>query len=158
MGGSHQVFAKALSLCTGGAAKAAASSVRSPVMPVRLVRIAERTDAHATFPAAREVVALLVVCALYTWLVGHAWELLAAAFADLSSIWHTWSAASPARVDEVDIGGLVGLEALLADVTVIATKLVCWGRGIQPYFMATMSPIPLACSASRRPAAWTWGS
>ena len=155
-GSSHQVFAKALSLCAGGAAKAAASSVRSPVMPVRLVRIAERTDAHATFPAAREVVALLVVCALYTWLVGHAWELMAAAFADLSAIWRTWSAASPVRVDEADIGGLAGLEVLLPmfpsttvcllldDMAAIMTKLICWDRGIQLYFLVTMSPIPLS--------------
>ena len=53
------------------------------------------------------------------------------------------------------VGGFAGLEALLTDVTVIATKLICWGCAIQLYFMATMSPIPCPRSASGRPAAWT---
>ena len=154
--GSHQIYAKALSLYVGGAAKGVAASLLSLVMLVRLVKIAERADAHATFPAAREVVALLVVCAVYTWLVGHAWDLVAAVFTDLSAIWRGWDASSPSHLDEVTIEGLVGLESLLpmflsttvclllADVAAIATKLVCWGRGIQLYFLATMSPIPLA--------------
>ena len=154
--GSHQIFAKALSLYVGGAAKAIAASLLSLVMLVQLVRIAQRADGHGTFPAAREVVTLLVVCAVYTYLVGHAWDLMAAVFSDLSRIWQGWTAEAPARIDEIDIGGLSGLEALLpmflsatvclllADVAAVATKLVCWTRGIQLYFMATMSPIPLA--------------
>jgi len=33
---------------------------------------------------------------------------------------------------------------ILADVAVIVSRVVVWVRGIQLYFMATMSPIPLA--------------
>ena len=154
--GSHQIYAKALSLYAGGVAKAVASSILSLVMLVQLVRITQRADAHCTFPAVREVVTLLVVCAVYTFLVGHAWELMAAIFGDLSRVWRGWTAEAPVTIDEIDIGGLAGLEALLpmflsttvclllADVAAVITKVICWGRGIQLYFMATMSPIPLA--------------
>ena len=37
---------------------------------------------------------------------------------------------------------------LLADVAVIISKVIVWGRGMQPYFMAAMSPIPRRC--------WAW--
>ena len=154
--GSHQIYAKALSLYATGVAKAVASSILSLVMLVQLVKITQRAEASSTMPAVREVVTLLVACAVYTFLVGHAWELMAALFADLSRVWRGWTAASPVTVDEIDIGGLEGLAALLpmflsttvclllADVAAVATKVVCWCRGIQLYFLATMSPIPLA--------------
>ena len=65
-----------------------------------------------------------------------------------------WGAGTPSSRKRIGIGDAVGLEALLlmflltaicmplVDVTVIISKVIVWGRGMQLYFMAAMSPIP----------------
>jgi hypothetical protein len=139
-----------------GIAKSVASSILALVMLVQLVKISERCDGHATFPAVREVMTLLVACSIYTYLVGHAWDLMAALFTDLSALWSGWGASTPQKIADIDLPDMVGLDVLmpmflsttvcmiLADAAVIVAKVVVWGRGMQLYFMATMSPIPLA--------------
>lgn len=154
--GGSTVYYKAVSMYSSGVARSIASTILALVMLVQLVKISERSEAHATFPAVREVATLLVACAIYTYLVGHAWDLMRALFEDLSGIWSGWGAEAPSSLRRIDIGDAVGLEALLpmflstaicmllADVAVIISKVIVWGRGMQLYFMATMSPIPLA--------------
>lgn len=88
--GSHgggTVYYKALQLYSSGAAKSLASSILTLVMLVQFVKISERREPHSTFPAVREVATLLVACAIYTYLVGHAWDLMRSLFEDLSGIW-----------------------------------------------------------------------
>ncbi len=127
-------------------------------MLVQLVKISERCEAHVTFPTVREVATLLVACAIYTYLVGHAWDLMRSLFEDLSGIWAGWDAGVPSSLRKIDISAMAGLDALLpmflstaicmllADLAVIISKVIVWGRGMHLYFMATLSPIPLARS------------
>ena len=155
-GASSVVYSKALQFYGSGIAKSVASSILALVMLVQLVKISERCDGHATFPAVREVMTLLVACSIYTYLVGHAWDLMAALFTDLSALWSGWGASTPQQIADIGLPDMVGLDVLmpmflsttvcmiLADAAVIVAKVVVWGRGIQLYFMATMSPIPLA--------------
>lgn len=154
--GGSSVYYKALALYSSGVARSVASSILALVMLVQLVKISERCEAHATFPAVREVATLLVACAIYTYLVGHAWDLMRALFEDLSGIWAGWDAGVPSSLREISISAVTGLDALLpmflstaicmllADLAVIISKVIVWGRGMQLYFMATLSPIPLA--------------
>jgi hypothetical protein len=155
-GASSVVYSKALQFYGSGIAKSVASTILALVMLVQLVKISERCDGHGTFPAVREVMTLLVACSIYTYLVGHAWDLMAALFTDLSAIWSGWGASTPQQIADIDLPDMVGLDVLmpmflsttvcmiLADAAVIVAKVVVWGRGMQLYFMATMSPIPLA--------------
>lgn len=156
---SHAAYAKAAELYGTGVARSVAASVLSLAMLVRLVGVARRAEASATFPMVREVVSLLVVCSVYTWLVGHAWDLVRALFEDLSALWTGWSASSPRTIGDIGLGDAEGLAALfpmlvssmvclvLADAASIVTHVVVWARGMQVYFMAVMSPIPLALLA-----------
>lgn len=139
-----------------GAARSVASTLLGLVMLVQLAKITQRTEAHATFPAVREVAALLVACAIYTYLVGHAWDLMSALFRDLSGIWSSWGSEPATRVSSMNTTDSNGLAVLLpmflscvicsvlVDVAAVISMIVVWGRGMQLYFMATMSPIPLA--------------
>ncbi len=154
--GSAHVYAKAAQMYGSGVARSIASTLLALVMLVQLVKISQRTEAHATFPAVREVCALLVACAIYTYLVGHAWDLMNALFTDLSSIWSSWGSEPATHVSSMNIDDKNGLAVLLpmlvsalicsilVDVATIISMVVVWGRGMQLYFMATMSPIPLA--------------
>lgn len=85
--GGSTVYYKALQLYSSVVIKSLASSILALVMLVQLVKISERCEAHSTFPAVREVATLLVACAICTYLVGHAWDLMRALFEDLSGIW-----------------------------------------------------------------------
>ena len=92
----------------------------------------------------------------YTYLVGHAWDLMSALFSDLSGIWSSWGSEPATHVSDMNITDQNGLAVLLpmlvsalicsvlVDVAAIVGMVVVWGRGMQLYFMATMSPIPLA--------------
>ena len=154
--GSSHIYHKAVQMYAGGITRSIANTLLALVMLVQLVKITQRTEAHATFPAVREVATLLVACAIYTYLVGHAWDLLSTLFADLSGIWSSWDADAPVRVSSMEIDATDGLAMLLpmlvsalicslcTDVAVIVAKVVVWGRGMQLYFMAAMSPIPMA--------------
>lgn len=154
--GSAHVYAKAAQMYGSGVARSVASTLLGLVMLVQLVKISQRTEAHATFPAVREVATLLVACAIYTYLVGHAWDLMSALFSDLSGIWSSWGSEPATLVTSMDITDKNGLAVLLpmlvsalicsvlVDVAAIISMIVVWGRGMQLYFMATMSPIPLA--------------
>lgn len=154
--GSAHVYAKAAQMYGSGVARSAASTLLGLVMLVQLAKINQRTEAHATFPAVREVAALLVACAIYTYLVGHAWDLMSALFRDLSGIWSSWGSEPATRVSSMNITDSNGLAVLLpmflscvicsvlVDVAAVISMIVVWGRGVQLYFMATMSPIPLA--------------
>lgn len=154
--GSAHVYATAAQMYGSGVARSVASTLLGLVMLVQLVKISQRTEAHATFPAVREVSTLLVACAIYTYLVGHAWDLMSAIFSDLSGIWSSWGSDPATHVSSMNITDRNGLAVLLpmlvstlicsvlVDVATIISMVVVWGRGMQLYFMATMSPLPLA--------------
>ena len=111
--GGSSVYYKALSMYSSGVARSVASSILALVMLVQLVKISERCEAHATFPAVREVATLLVACAIYTYLVGHAWDLMRSLFEDLSGIWAGWDAGVPSSLRKIDISAMEGHDGLL---------------------------------------------
>lgn len=73
---------------------------------------------------------LLVACAIYTYLVGHAWT-SCAPFQDLSGIWSGWNVGTPSSLRRVDISPVAGPETLLLMFlsTAICVPLVFAGSG-----------------------------
>ena len=167
--GSAHVYAKAAQMYGSGVARSIASTLLALVMLVQLVKISQRTEAHANFPAVREVCALLVACAIYTYLVGHAWDLMNALFTDLSGIWSSWSSEPATHVSSMNIDDKNGLAVLLpmlvsalicsvlVNVATIISMVVVWGRDMQLYFMATMRPIQMGVGFLRNYAALVLG-
>lgn len=132
-------------------------SILALVMLVQVVKISQRIDATATFPAVKEIVVLAVIYVILHWLIAHSVDLCAAIFDEFNRITAALYDSGLANVPNItvpedlnDIGFLILLffmSLVLFGVSLIAV-LIVWvmsaARAIQIYILAAFSPIPLS--------------
>ena len=135
--------------------------VLSMVFTAQLVHISQRMDGNASVPAIREVVFLLVFFAVNLFLVQNSFELMRAlyevarlAIRRASSVVGPGGAMDLTEVSVVteddDVAALLAMIVvalvswLVVIVAYVVALVVTWGRAIQIYMMAALSPIPLA--------------
>lgn len=149
----------------GAQAKVLASigvdGVLSLVFTVQLIHISQRMDGNASMPGVREVVFLLVFFAVMLFLVQNSFELMRAlyevarlAIRRASSVVGPGGAMDLTEVSVVteddDVAALLAMIVvalvswLVVIVAYVVALVVTWGRAIQIYMMAALSPIPLA--------------
>ncbi len=135
--------------------------VLSLVFTVQLIHISQRMDGNASMPGVREVVFLLVFFAVMLFLVQNSFELMRAlyevarlAIRRAASVVGPGGAMDLAEVSVVteddDVAALLAMIVvalvswLVVIVAYVVALVVTWGRAIQIYMMAALSPIPLA--------------
>lgn len=135
--------------------------VLSLVFTVQLIHISQRMDGNASMPGVREVVFLLVFFAVMLFLVQNSFELMRAlyevarlAIRRASSVVGSGGAMDLTEVSVVteddDVAALLAMIVvalvswLVVIVAYVVALVVTWGRAIQIYMMAALSPIPLA--------------
>lgn len=135
--------------------------VLSLVFTVQLIHISQRMDGNASMPGVREVVFLLVFFAVMLFLVQNSFELMRAlyevarlAIRRASSVVGPGGAMDLTEVSVVteddDVAALLAMIVvalvswLVVIVAYVVALVVTWGRAIQIYMMAALSPIPLA--------------
>lgn len=135
--------------------------VLSLVFTVQLIHLSQRMDGNASMPGLREVVFLLVFFAVFLFLVQNSFELMRAiyevarlAIRRATSVVGTGGAFDLSEVSIVteddDVAALLAMIVvalvswLVVIVAYVVALVVTWGRAIQIYMMAALSPIPLA--------------
>ncbi|MCH3943934.1 MAG: hypothetical protein LKE37_09905 [Atopobiaceae bacterium] len=135
--------------------------VLSLVFTVQLIHISQRMDGNASMPGVREVVFLLVFFAVMLFLVQNSFELMRAlyevarlAIRRAASVVGSGGAMDLTEVSVVteddDVAALLAMIVvalvswLVVIVAYVVALVVTWGRAIQIYMMAALSPIPLA--------------
>ena len=117
--------------------------VLSLVFTVQLIHISQRMDGNASMPGVREVVFLLVFFAVMLFLVQNSFELMRALYAmDLTEVSVVTEDDDVAALLAMIVVALVSW--LVVIVAYVVALVVTWGRAIQIYMMAALSPIPLA--------------
>lgn len=132
-------------------------SILALVMLVQVVKISQRIDATATFPAVKEIVVLAVIYVILHWLIVNSVDLCAAIFdefnritAAIFSAGETSVAALTIPEELTDLGVLLLLDLMGVFMIVIgfAATIIVWvmsaARAIQIYILAAFSPIPLS--------------
>lgn len=132
-------------------------SILALVMLVQVVKISQRIDASATFPAVKEVVVLAVIYVILHWLIVNSVDLCAAIFDEVNrittAIFSTGSVPNPGLhiSDDVTNVGLlimVTVMVLILDLVTFLAAIIVWvmsaARAIQIYILAAFSPIPLS--------------
>ena len=124
--------------------------VLSLVFTVQLIHISQRMDGNASMPGVREVVFLLVFFAVMRAL----YEVARLAIRRASSVVGPGGAMDLTEVSVVteddDVAALLAMIVvalvswLVVIVAYVVALVVTWGRAIQIYMMAALSPIPLA--------------
>ncbi len=162
-GGTNAVYRFATDVCNG-IVKPIAGSILSFVMLVQLVKVSGRMDAGGTLPAVREVLTLVVMFTVFTFLISNADRLCAALYEVVNNVavyidsysppWGDQVAAiqfaDPADIDSVEVGDFMvalvsGLVTLLAAMAAyVIALLMAYARAIQLYLYMTFSPIPMA--------------
>ena len=135
--------------------------VLSLVFTVQLIHISQRMDGNASMPGVREVVFLLVFFAVMLFLVQNSFELMRAlyevarlAIRRAASVVGSGGSMDLTEVSVVteddDVAALLAMIVvalvswLVVIVAYVVALVVTWGRAIQIYMMAALSPIPLA--------------
>ena len=125
--------------------------VLSMVFTVQLIHISQRMDGNASMPGVREVVFLLVFFAVMLFLVQNSFELMRAlyevarlAVSRAASVVGPGGAADLSEVSIVTEDDDVAALLAMIVVALVSWLVVTWGRAIQIYMMAALSPIPLA--------------
>ena len=135
--------------------------VLSLVFTVQLIHLSQRMDGNASMPGLREVVFLLVFFAVFLFLVQNSFELMRAiyevarlAIRRAASVVGSGGALDLAEASIVteddDVAALLAMIVvalvswLVVIVAYVVALVVTWGRAIQIYMMAALSPIPLA--------------
>ena len=145
----------------GSHGSASLYGVLSMVFTVQLIHISQRMDGNASMPGVKEVVFLLVFFAVMLFLVQNSFELMRAiyevarlAISRAASVVGSGGAADLSEVSIVteddDVAALLAMIVvalvswLVVIVAYVVALVVTWGRAIQIYMMAALSPIPLA--------------
>ena len=135
--------------------------VLSLVFTVQLIHVSQRMDGNASMPGVREVVFLLVFFAVMLFLVQNSFELMRALYevarlairraASVAAFGGSPEVAEVSVVTEDDdVAALLAMIVvalvswLVVIVAYVVALVVTWGRAIQIYMMAALSPIPLA--------------
>ena len=135
--------------------------VLSFVFTVQLIKISQKMDGNASMPGVKEVVFLLVFFAVMLFLVQNSFELMRAlyevarlAIRRAASVVGSGGAMDLTEVSVVteddDVAALLAMIVvalvswLVVIVAYVVALVVTWGRAIQIYMMAALSPIPLA--------------
>ncbi len=133
-----------------------AGSILALVMLVQVVKISQRIDSTATFPAVKEIVFLAVLYVIIRFLILNSIDICAAVFDLFNEITKTiFDSADPnlspiTIPDGVGIGNMfiILIMALLLQLTGFISVVIAWvmaaARAIQIYILAAFSPIPIA--------------
>lgn len=133
-----------------------AGSILALVMLVQVVKISQRIDSTATFPAVKEIVFLAVLYVIIRFLILNSVEICAAVFDLFNEITNAIfsnanTVISPITIpDGVSFGNLliILVTALLLQLTGFISIVITWvmaaARAIQIYILAAFSPIPLS--------------
>lgn len=131
-------------------------SILALVMLVQVVKISQRIDSTATFPAVKEIVFLAVLFVILRWLILNSVDLCAAMYDEFNKITLAIFDSPNTGIEKITIpdsidGGNMILLLLISLLLVIAglvAAVIAWvmtmARGIQLYILATFSPIPIS--------------
>ena len=137
-----------------------AAPILTLVMLMQLYKISMKVEGHATLPAVKEVFMLFFTFTLIFMMVRHAWDICEFAFDLFASIPEKAAASFPQKVladksigyDWTDVGfggvlvtylGSIGM-SLATLIAQAVSFIVIVGRGLEMYFYATLSPLPVA--------------
>ena len=133
-----------------------AGSILALVMLVQVVKISQRIDSTATFPAVKEIVFLAVLYVIIRFLILNSVDICAAVFDLFNEITKSiFAAADPdlspiAIPDGVGFGNMVIIffMAFILQITGFVSVVIAWvmaaARAIQIYILAAFSPIPIS--------------
>lgn len=137
-----------------------AESILALIMLVQLVKISQRIDSTATFPAVKDIVFLAVFYVLFHWLIVNSLDIVTAIYNIFNHITTSILPNSPGFTEAFDLSGveakgdyiggflLLVLFGLISVVTgaiaYIVALVVAFARSMQLYVMAAFSPVPLS--------------
>lgn len=134
-----------------------AHSILALVMLVQLVKISQRIDSTATMPAVKEILFLVVFCAMFMWLINNSVEILTVVYNQINVI--TQALGNQGDLDltitlgdtsNLTVGTAVGLLAgvVVAFIFALIALVICYVtaylRSLQLYIYLAFAPIPLA--------------
>jgi hypothetical protein len=160
-GGGASLVHQYLMTATNVAIKPIAHSILACVMLLQVIRISQRMDAHATMPAVKEIVFLMVFCIFFAFLINNADKICEMIYGLVLTIIDNMPPASSTggiTLDAIELDdaiqnpvGYAGGAMLMSLVVMVAvmiayfiTMLFSYARAIQLYIFAAFSPIPFA--------------
>lgn len=161
--GSSALYRFATDVCNG-IIKPIGGTVLALIMLMQLVKISQRMDSSASMPALKEILILIVMYTIFSFLISNADKLCVMIYEVINQITlyihnynPSWSTdlgsiefITPSDVDSVSVGDALGL-LIVAAITFLCA-LVAWlvsfvmalARNLQLYIYLTFAPIPVA--------------
>lgn len=134
-----------------------AHSILALVLLVQLVKISQRIDSTATMPAVKEVLFLVVFCAMFMWLINNSTDILVAVYNQVNVIVTALGGSGDLDLsitigdtENLTIGAVIGLLAftvigwVLGFIALIVSYVMAYFRAIQLYIYMAFAPIPFA--------------
>lgn len=161
--GSSALFRFATDICNG-IIKPIGGTVLALIMLMQLIKISQRVDASATLPGVKEILLLVVMYTIFSFLISNADKLCAAIYEVVNTISlyinnynPSWSDTlgsiqfiTPSDVDSVSVGDALALVIiaiicfLLSAVAYVVAFVMALARNLQLYMCMTFAPIPIA--------------